>query len=459
MAAVIIDNSTLTAVQRLLGTATAPSSYDAHGDYSALENFLLHLLLYDDYYHIDDYKSEFREARAKDFTFIHPVPVQSFPYREVEKEAVELTEKLILDIRGGKQQPGLLMDFLHAMKLHVTCAWHMQSSNYFLTLKILADEPDDWEVRYKYSPLTAMIFQQTAGIGVAEIARPNLVSSTGDPVSEGSNEGNRQYVVDSELLWFAGALNWLSRRAAFHAKTASHFGVATCLHPIRHQFLARWSAGENIIATSSSWRRNLGQFFGEAAGVAVNAINNDQESIEIGMNLPLLGVWAVGKTGSVGNAIAFILETAQKPMLIALRKHLAELDAIRSSGSVLRQKVGINRLRQAIEVELETLANRFGINTGVAPTVSLSADLVPVPSVSIAVESRLDRLRLKYGPARHLRALVRNVVTDVANFSELGRVRSLLLKHVNNSKAETIPALRVEERRFFGRASDWKKPM
>lgn len=67
---------------------------------------------------------------------------------------MRMTKELILDIRGGKQTEGLLKEFLEDLDLYVTCAWHMQSSNYFLTLKILADEPDDWAARYKYSRLT-----------------------------------------------------------------------------------------------------------------------------------------------------------------------------------------------------------------------------------------------------------------------------------------------------------------
>jgi hypothetical protein len=149
MAAVIIDNATLSAVQRLTGTAPAPSSYDAQGDYSALENLFLHLLFFDDFYFVDDYKDEFRSARAREFDFAHPIPPASLPYSEVEETSVTMTKQLILDIRGGKQANGLLKEFLEEIDLHLTCAWHMQSSDYFLTLKILADEPDTWSARYK----------------------------------------------------------------------------------------------------------------------------------------------------------------------------------------------------------------------------------------------------------------------------------------------------------------------
>src|SRR5581483_11550706 len=192
MAAVIIDNASLSAVQRLTGTAPAPNSYDAQGDYSALENLFLHLILFDDYYFVDDYKEEHRLGRASEFSFAHPIPQSSFPYGAVEAAAIQRTKQLILDIRAGKQEEGLLKDFLEEIELHVAAAWHMQSSDYFLTLKILANEPDTSAARYKYSPLTAMIFQQLSG--KSEVAPPTLIGSDGGNIPQKQEVSNRSYI-------------------------------------------------------------------------------------------------------------------------------------------------------------------------------------------------------------------------------------------------------------------------
>ena len=37
-------------------------------------------MFYDDFYFIDDYKPEFREVRAAEFSYCRPVPTNSFPY-------------------------------------------------------------------------------------------------------------------------------------------------------------------------------------------------------------------------------------------------------------------------------------------------------------------------------------------------------------------------------------------
>jgi hypothetical protein len=293
MVAVIIDNATLSAAQRLTGTAPAPNSYDAQGDYSALENLFSNLLFFDDYFFVDDYKDEFRAARAQEFDFAHPIPLTSFPYSEVESVSVKMTKELILDIRGGKQADGLLREFLEEIDLYVTCAWHMQSSNYFLTLKILADEPDDWAARYKYSRLTSMIFQQLSGDNSNE-ASLNLIDSDGKHIPTRQDVGGRAYVIGGELRHFSNCLNWLARRTAFYTLLSAHFDSGISLHPIRHNFFSRWSVKEGILTSSPVWRRNLAEFFGTRSTEAVNAINASTEGVEIGTRLPLLAAWAIG---------------------------------------------------------------------------------------------------------------------------------------------------------------------
>lgn len=337
MAAVIFDNATLSAVQRLMGSAPAPSSYDPQGDYSALECFFSHMIFYDDYYFIDDYKEELRAARKVDFNFIHPIPQRSLPYAELEKVSIARTKQLILDIRGGRQVEGLLRDFLETMELHVTCAWHMQSSDFFSTLKILADEPETWNARYKYSPLTAMIFQQLSG-HASDFDSPNMVAGDGRVIPERAKHGDRIYAMGSEIRHFSNSLNWLARRTVFYSLLSAHFDAAMALHPIRHNFFAKWTLSDGISEFSPAWRRQLSDFFGKKSAEAINTINASTEATEIGASLPMFAAWAVGTRGNVRDAVSFIVEVAQKPEAIAVRKLLKELDELRTGANVLKHK-------------------------------------------------------------------------------------------------------------------------
>lgn len=61
----IIDNSTLTAVERVIGSIPVAPRYDLSGDLSAFESYLSTLLFYDQPVRVDDYKEELSEARRK----------------------------------------------------------------------------------------------------------------------------------------------------------------------------------------------------------------------------------------------------------------------------------------------------------------------------------------------------------------------------------------------------------
>lgn len=459
MAAVIFDHSTLSAVQRLTGAAPAPSSYDAHGDYSALENFFQNLIFFDDYYFVDDYKEEFSASRAEQFSFLHPIPKDFFPYGDVEHLAIEQTKDLILDIRAGRQRAGLLKEFLEEMNLHLTCAWHMQSSDFFLTLKILADEPDTWSTRYKYSPLTAMIFQELSR-GSNDENPLKLISSSGDEIPLKTEHSGKSYVVGGELRNFSNCLNWLARRTAFYTFVSAHFDAATGLHPIRHNFLSKWAIRNSIAESSHSWRQHLADFFGTKAQEAINAINASSDAVEIGTELPLFAAWALGSKNNVNDALSFILDVCQKPEITALRGYFREIDDLRERGEVSKYKTKINELRGAIEKEAHSLTSKYGAgNAGSTRSVSINAQILPLPKLSFSAKADLGKLKISFGQPRHVRALLRNVVNDVVGFESLGNIRYKLLRAIKKSKDFTIPALRIEEKRFFGRSSDWKEPM
>lgn len=61
----LIDNATLTAVQRATGAVAVKTSDTINGDLCALENFLQGNLFYDDLLCIDNYKSEHRDGRKQ----------------------------------------------------------------------------------------------------------------------------------------------------------------------------------------------------------------------------------------------------------------------------------------------------------------------------------------------------------------------------------------------------------
>lgn len=102
MAYALIDNATLTAIQRLTGRAASRSEDSIDGDIVALENLLQGILFYDDIVTIDDYKAEYRESRRKDFDFIRFINPSELRLDEIEADARNEALSAIPTIRGGE---------------------------------------------------------------------------------------------------------------------------------------------------------------------------------------------------------------------------------------------------------------------------------------------------------------------------------------------------------------------
>lgn len=455
---VIVDNSTITAIQRISGNIKVPKNYSIEGDYSAFENFISALLFYDDFYFIDDYKNEFTSGRKEEFPYIRTISPATFPYADIEAATVDITKDLILEIRAGNLAPSAITEFLEVMELSLTAAWHMRSSDYFLTLKVLSDNPDCDSERYKYSPLTSMIFNQLNGREHDPTFDGGLYleSNTGEqiPVS-GFQDGRVRYEIDSELVDFSNSLNWLARRATFYVLVAGNFGTAFCMHPIRHNFVNSLAKEKPIFGQSKIWRDQFREFFGKNAKEAVNKINAATEATEIGIMMPLFAAWAVGKAGNVTAAIDRVLDIRMDPTARKMRAYFNELDEARLSAP----KREINKLFAAVEAEKNKICSKFGIQTAESPNVSVSAGLGTSLGVSASKSISISELGLKYGAARNVRGVFRNVVNDIVRFPNLGNVRSKLLRQIRRDDESREHTLRIEEKKFRYHQSHWKVPM
>lgn len=154
----IIDNSTLTAVDRVIGNIPVRPEYDLSGDLAAFDSYLAALLFYDNPVRVDDYKPEHAENRAKNFPELGTVKFESASYSDFDVLAKDISAAGTLKIQAGDVELNELGQFLEDIDLHVCPAWVMQSSDFFLRIRLLSDAAGS-EVK-KYTPLMSAIFDQ-----------------------------------------------------------------------------------------------------------------------------------------------------------------------------------------------------------------------------------------------------------------------------------------------------------
>jgi hypothetical protein len=123
----LVDNATLTGVQRILGQAPYRSTDAIDGDLGALENLIVALLLYDDLLAIDDYKPQFRAARHAAFPFVRFLAPTEFGLPEVAAAAEAEGDRVLPIIRGGEFEHEFRA-LLDELKVHTLCSWNMTGS-------------------------------------------------------------------------------------------------------------------------------------------------------------------------------------------------------------------------------------------------------------------------------------------------------------------------------------------
>ena len=102
MGIALIDNSTLSSVERILGKAPVRSRALIDGDLAAFESFLNAILFYNDIIALDDYKPEFSQSRKEHFPFINFINPTEFKASQILIDSKEEAKNFYPTIKGGK---------------------------------------------------------------------------------------------------------------------------------------------------------------------------------------------------------------------------------------------------------------------------------------------------------------------------------------------------------------------
>jgi len=119
----LIDNATLTGVQRVTGEIETKSRHSVDTDIIALENLIQAILFYDTIVAIDNYKPEYRNSRINGFPYVKFISEADFNLAEIETTAYAEAEGLRPEIRGGEFADEDFRNFFQLLKTHVICTW------------------------------------------------------------------------------------------------------------------------------------------------------------------------------------------------------------------------------------------------------------------------------------------------------------------------------------------------
>ncbi|HZF44128.1 MAG TPA: hypothetical protein VEZ48_12050 [Sphingomonadaceae bacterium] len=455
----VIDNSTITAVERVLGHIPIDRNYDLSGDLAAFENYLCAQLFYDRPVRIDDYKPEFSAARAANFSDLGIIQFDGSSYDDLTDQAKSLTSMMYLKVHGGQLKDDLLSTFLQDINLFVCPSWHLQSSDYFLRIRLLTDETGN--KLDKYTPLMTAIFEQLSEnnkAGQKVNWNKELVSSDGRgiPQKEGvAKQGKHQ--VGSDVNAFAAGLNWLAFRSVFYGLISEHLEATSIVHPIRSDFLAQYHM-TYLTKSAADQREAVLAYFRKTSTSIVDQSNEVLGGTAFKMRTPLVSAWATAVAGSPRKAREHVLNMRNSAEASELRARMRSIEDLQRAGDADAARKHAAAMLRDFQSSVEGLFRKYGSKS--EDPFGISVNVVSL-SGSFKILPLLDKVRAQLPSRARSISLLRNITLDLLQSPTLGKVSDLLRSDANitSDELESIYTPKFEKPKFKHIQSSWKKPM
>jgi len=468
MSKALIDNASLTAIQRIFGQITVFNPDTRTSDLLALENLINAILFYDEIICIDNYKDKYREERKKLFPFIKFIDPDKYGLNSLDLIAKNEARKNRPIIRGGEFVNDDFYQFIESLKMNIVCTWDLSSSVYYLTMKMLG-QPNTSEYE-KYSNLSTAIFNELSEVKTQKNGYFNkdvvLYSSTGERITKNDMEkANKKRSrglggISKQLEMFIASLNWITYKTIYYTLAAKNLWADTFLHPIRQNYQLNWITKSNIYG---------GDFTSKIVQLINNNINKDLvqvfdngRNISERMNLPIFSVWIMDKIDDVRVIIEFAFELRNDPAIRDFRNQIKELRNFYDDNNLSGANKKIHSINRMLEKASFNILNKYNIShnqgSSILPVIKIInsiTNFTPIPNIpEIDLRLKLPEIKLR----NTFGIMYRNIVEDIIVLERAGRYYDKLTSKYNFDMSRYVEP-KTEDPQFRNHESDWKIPM
>jgi hypothetical protein len=241
---ILVDNATLSGVQRLTGESQTLNLNYIDNDILCLEKLITAILFSDSLIGIDDYKDDFRSQRLKNLNFIDFINIEGEAYNTLARDAAEFARSMAFSFDGSKPA-GDVVSFFESLRIAPQLRWDIFTSSEYLTLSLLVKHTRD--IRYETAIDSVFRNENTDGdnTSAGESFSP-AVSVEKHPeiadikalvqafASENSNySGSSSGSLLDRLIFGYG---WAAERSHFYNAVAAMKGADAFLAPLRDAF-------------------------------------------------------------------------------------------------------------------------------------------------------------------------------------------------------------------------------
>lgn len=471
MSYALIDNATLSAVQRLMGEAPSRSRSSVDPDICALENYVQATIFYDKILAIDDYKAALRSSRAAAFPQVKFLSPEEFNLKPFEDEAQEISSAMRPEIRGGEFVDEDIKALIDTLKTHIICTWDVASSVYYLTLKVIAEVGG--EEFDKYGKISAAIFSELSdakSAGKYLHPEPVLIDRYGRPIKNGYRVPGAKWGpgetggMTSGLKSFLASLVWLSNRTIYYSKVAKYLKADAFLYPIRQAYQQYY-----ITKTSNydiNYTRNILDLLSRTASADIVNVASMETSV-VGVKIPLFCAWLANRVGDPRRIIAEANDIRESPSATSVRNKLSEINNLVDERGFEDANVERLKLIEDIEKASKALREKYSLTTrqGIPLTSLIQVynvsggvfGLPKAPPLKIAVPK--PKFLREWPLRKGVGAIYRDLAADLATVASLGEARTTLGSRVAIDDSSGSYNPKAENPIYRDAHSSFKSPM
>ena len=454
----LVDNATLTALQRLSGEIPVKNKYDLDGDILAMESLLQAVLFFDEVYYLDDYKEEYRQSRSRRFAGMLPLSLSDAERQAFSQLALSETREIVSCVTAGSFSDGDFKPFFQMLRMNIWYVWNMQSSVFYLTQKLLADA-SSVDIG-KYSALAAMIFSELKDkMQSGDIPRrtPALLGSDGNPIVD-------EQVTAQVRTFFAG-LNWLAYRTIYYTAVANQLHLDLFLHPIRQAFQVNYFK-KNTPAGAQLFQpliRALTKTAGGAAAHVYQLVNPHISSWPV----PIFSAYISDKSSRSGmDALETAYHIREESMFVEARQKLDTLEQLYIEGQGTRFLREANQIQNELSVQMRKILEKYRVATPQgSPVTSLvsfwdtSCLLTGLPQIGggdiAGTVSRIHGILPKGG----FSALYKSILQDLTSVQALGKFHEQITRNVRYDRGSSYYSMPIQDPAYTRANSWWSRPM
>jgi hypothetical protein len=468
----LIDNATLTGLQRITGQIKTKTYDSVDTDIIALENIVQAILFYDRIIAIDNYIPRHREERIASFPYIQFIDEKIFKLDALGEEASKIANGIRPEIRGGEFANDDFKKLFELLKTHVVCTWDLNSSIYYLNLKCLAEqESTDFK---KYGNLAAGIFaelmdSQDAGVRTTNdvelvdrygrIITPNY-KVPGAKWGSGTTGG-----VSGAIKAFVASLTWLANRSIFYSLSGKYLQADTFLYPIR-QVYQQYYIGKTC-NYGQNYPKHLVDHFSSSLSQDIFEIHQGGLVATTGIDLPIFSAWLAHKTGDPSLIIEAAFSLREASDIKDMRDNLREVRRLFDESEIADANKAVLKVVNDIKKTSKSIRINYGIETqqGVPVTRLVQAynsiaalkgfPSLPDIDLKIKMPDFFQNIRKQSGFC----SLYRNISKDLSTVWSLGKARDILGSKVDKDKDAIAYNPKGEDPKYKNVHSNFKSPM